>query len=237
MLKVTMALIDGSVESNVCVYFEKTGCCPKGELCNKKHILTNLPRCVVFHHIFPNPDFFIDSLPKGTLEISYIERQRLIDAFFIDICLMVKNFGLVDDIVIAANKCDHLSGNVWVWFRETDSAYMCKNALNGQYYAGRKIIVSLCSSPRFSLSQCKLNTTGDCPSGLSCFYIHPLEPSFHIFNECIPRSIKVYPEQFRRWKLPKILDSPNDIIAGRCKTLPTKDAKIPQSFPQKNIYT
>ena len=231
-----MALIDEKVDPNVCILYEKTGCCPKGDLCNKKHLLINLPRCVVFHHIFPNPDFFIDSLPPGKLKISQEEKQRLIDAFFLDLFLMVKNFGIVDDIVLAANRSDHLSGNAWVWFRETDAAFMCQSALSGQYYAGRKIFVSLCSSPRLSLSLCKNHMTGECPSGASCYLIHPLEPSFHIFNECIPRSLKVYPERFRKWKIPKILDSPNDIVAGTCKTLPSKDVKIPRGFPQTNIY-
>ena len=231
-----MTLIDQNIDPDVCIYYERTGCCPRGDLCKRKHILTALPRCVVLHHIFPNPDFFINSLPPGTLQIQNDEKQRLIDAFFVDICLMMRNFGLVDDVAIASNTSDCLSGNVWVWFRESDSAIMCKNALNGQYYAGRKILVTLCSSPRFSISVCKNAILGSCSAGLGCYFIHTLEPSYHIFNECIPRSMKVYPEQFRKWKTPVIFDSPNDIIAGKCKATIGKNVNVPKGFPTRNIY-
>jgi splicing factor U2AF subunit len=229
--------MDGSQkDANVCVLFEKTGCCPKREMCDKVHNVSPLARCVIFHHIFPNPDVFIASLPPRTLEIDDDEKQRLIDAFFLDIAIMCKRFGPVDDIVICANTVDHLCGNVLVWFREADAAIMCQTALNEQFYAGRKIIVSLCSSPRFSQSVCKGFLEGKCPLGLLCHFIHPLEPSYQIFNECIPRSVKVYPEKFRRHKVCRILDTPDEIIAGRCKATIKSSALLPQGFPTKNIY-
>ena len=228
--------LDSVNESSFCPYFEKMGCCPFGDSCKQKHILKTIPRCVIFHHLYPDPDLFIESLPPGTLTIQKNEKQRLVDAFFLDICTMVKNFGVVEDVALASNRSDHLNGNVWVWFKETDSAVMCKTALDGQYYAGRKIRVTLCCSPRLSISICKHYAAGECPNGNTCLYLHTLEPSFNVFNECIPRSAKAYPDKFRKYRTIKAIDTPDDLISGKCKATLPNGTKLPLHFPETNVY-
>lgn len=221
-------------DPNVCPSFEKTGCCSKGDRCNKVHNIPAFARTVIFHHIFPNPDFFINCLPDGVIEMSDEEKQRYIDAFFLDCFLMLRKFGKIEDMIIAGNTLDCLSGNLYVFFAEADVARIVVTAFDGQYYAGRKIHVSLCGVPRVTLALCKQSIKGECPKGAECAFIHALEPSFALYSECFNRAGKVFPDPLRKGHIPPVRDNPNEIISGVYRNpLQTMDMSkhIPPGFP------
>ncbi|KAH0791200.1 Splicing factor U2AF 23 kDa subunit [Histomonas meleagridis] len=156
-------------------------------------------------------------LPKGVLEIDDNTKQRLIDAVFLDVSIMLMEFGLLDDMVIAGNKSDNLFGNIIAIFHESDAAYAAQMALDGQYYAGRKIHVSLSPVARISSAICyNVLKYKECQIGNKCMFIHPYEPSPNIFNEVFSRSQKSYPACFRNSRK-KYLDSPVDALYGRTK--------------------
>lgn len=210
---------DDESNSSLCEFYEKTGACPNQEICIKSHRQAPLSRTIILHHIYPDPEIFINSLPPNTLVLDPVIRQRLVDAVFLDVSVMLMEFGILDDMVIAGNTSDNLFGNIIAIYHEFDSAFAAKEALDGQYYAGRKISVSLSPVSRISRAICNMNNgTNKCILGSSCNFIHPLEPSPHIFNQVFPRGIKSYPEKFRNIKK-RYLDSPNDALYGRTKYL------------------
>ncbi|EAY03064.1 hypothetical protein TVAG_171620 [Trichomonas vaginalis G3] len=221
-------------EPGMCSIFEKTGCCPKGDRCNKVHFIPAMARTVIFHHIFPNPDFFIQCLPDGVITMSAQEKQRYIDAFFLDMFLMCRRFGAIEDLLLCSNTMDCLSGNFYVFYEQSDCARMALTALDGQYYAGRKVHVTLCSVPRYSTALCKSSMKGECSRGNECAFIHALEPSFALYQEVIPRINKLFPSAFRKPGDPPVVDNPNEIINGiyRNKNQMADLSKyIPPGFP------
>jgi len=208
---------DKERDPTLCAFYEKTGTCGKGELCGRIHRTYPLSRCLLFHHLFPDPTVFAKMLPEGVLSISSTEKQRMVDAFYLDVVLMVNRFGPVEDVVICGNKSDHLNGNVLVMFKEVDAAYAALAALDGCYYAGRKVKVSLIPLNRISNSICRGIENGECAAQDSCNYVHPLNPSDFVTNECFPRSLRVYAEPFRKMKKHMIPDTPTDLLYGKTR--------------------
>lgn len=198
----------------LCQFYEKTGCCGRGDMCAKVHRQEVLPRIVCFHHLYPDPDVFEKSLGNGKILISVEEKQRLLDSFFVDVYLMLQRFGPIDDIVVAGNKNDLLNGNVYAMFKESDAAFAVVQKLDGQYYAGRKISVTL--TPILRLSNC-LCTSDSCPGSDTCNFVHQLVITETIYRMCFPRFMRAYPEQFRETKKRKGIDSPTDVLYGRSK--------------------
>ena len=202
-------------EPTVCQVYDKTGACLKGELCNKSHRDAPISRAIVLHHIYPDPDLFIEMLPPGTLSMSRTKRQRLINAFFLDVAEMLMNFGQLDDMVLCGNKADHISGSVIALFHDSNAALAAKTFLNGKYYAGRKIEVGFAPIPRLSLSICKNIEDQSCQLGDMCNFVHPMEPDSDIYNMCFPKAFKMYPTEFRKKR--HFMDSPNDTLYMKSK--------------------
>ncbi|KAH0791266.1 splicing factor U2af small subunit B-like [Histomonas meleagridis] len=205
-------------DTTLCSLFEKVGCCAKGDLCNKSHRELPLSRAIVLHHIFPDPDIFISALPPSTIEIDQEMRMRIINSFFLDVAQMLMQFGQLDNMVIVGNKCDHLHGNVVALFHEAEGAYTAREALNGQYYAGRRIEVTLAPVQRLSYGFCNDYNNNQCPQGEECGFIHPIEPTPHVFDQIFPKALRTIPSAMR---LPKkrIIDSPTDALYGKTKVV------------------
>jgi splicing factor U2AF subunit len=197
--------------------YEKTGACPKGDLCQQSHRNIEMPRCLVFHHIYPDPELFIDMLPPDVFSLSAKQKQNLIDAFYLDMFLMLRNFGLLEDILLCGNKSDHLSGNLIVMYKEVQSATSTLMALNGQYYAGRKIAVTFAPILRLSNAICRSAGDAQCQLGAQCNFVHPLNPSKFVMNECFPRGPRHYAPPFRTARAHRIVDTPGELLYGESK--------------------
>lgn len=202
-------------DPNLCPFFDKTGTCMKGELCNKSHKDVPISRTIVLHHIFPDPDAFISMLPPDVLKMDPETKKRLVDAFFIDVACMLMQFGQLDDMILCQNKVDHLVGNVIALFHDSNAALAAKTFLDGQYYAGRKIQVSFVPIPRISLTICHNVDGGQCQLGNMCNFVHPLEPSPFIFNQIFPKAAKAVATPLRNPKKKRFIDNPNDALYGR----------------------
>ncbi|KAH0788303.1 putative U2 snRNP auxiliary factor small subunit [Histomonas meleagridis] len=206
-------------DPSLCLMYEKVGSCEKGDLCNKSHRELPLSRAIVLHHIFPDPDIFINALPQSTIEIDQEMRMRLVNSFFLDVAQMLMQFGQLESMVIVGNKIDHLNGNVLALFHESDAAYTAREALNGQYYAGRRIEVTLAPVQRVSYAFCSEFLTSQCSMGDKCGFIHPIEPSTHVFDQLFPKTIKSVPTQLQRGNKKRIIDNPTDALYGRTKVV------------------
>lgn len=206
-----MSFLKKEIDKTCCFEFEKTGVCSHGDLCIKTHRNAELSRCVVFHHLYPDPDLFIQSLsnPKA-LVITDKEKENLLNAFYLDIYYMLIRFGPLEDIVIASNKINSLSGNVFAMFREVDGAAACYLALNNQFYAGRRIRMTFSPIIRLASAICRCEN-GECQLGDECFFIHPYNPT--IYSEVFPRAQRMFAKPFRRKKV-VVLASPQDALYG-----------------------
>ncbi|OHT01179.1 Splicing factor U2AF 23 kDa subunit [Tritrichomonas foetus] len=207
-------------EKTICNYFDRTGCCAKEDLCNKTHRNAELSRCLVFHHIFPDPDLFVESLPDpDSIQITKEEKINLINSFYLDMVIMLKQFGPLEDLVVASNRSDTMSGNVVAMFREVDGAASAYLALNGQFYAGRKIRVTFAPIIRLASAICRGYEDGECKLGNTCSFIHPHAPSPWITDECFPRAQRMFAAPFRISKRTRILDTPQEVLYGKSKMI------------------
>lgn len=198
------------IDRTCCLEYEKTGICPRKDLCIKSHRNAELSRCIVFHHLYPDPDLFIEMLgdPKA-LVITDKEKENLLNAFYLDVYYMLIQFGPLDDLVIASNKVNAMSGNVFAMFREVDGAAACYLALNNQFYAGRRVRITFTPIIRLSSAVCRDGE--NCQSGDNCIYIHPYNPT--IYTEVFPRVKRMFARPFRRRKV-VVLASPQDALHG-----------------------
>ncbi|EAY08244.1 hypothetical protein TVAG_404120 [Trichomonas vaginalis G3] len=196
--------------TNICQIYEKTGACPNDyfpKCCPFKHPIKLMSRCLVFHHLYPNPDYFASFLPKNEQTmIKTRNLQSMIDSFFLDVYAEFKQFGNVQDIVIASNLTEHLYGNVYVRFNEPDEALACHKALQGRFYAGRKVTSSLIFFDKLSSLICVSKQSGKCFHGQCCPYVHPLQISRDVFNQAFPRILLSTPSAL-------LTNTPDDYVS------------------------
>ena len=167
----------------------------------------------LFRNLLPDPEM---------IPLTAEKRQNIIDAFYLDVFIVLRQFGILEDLLICGNRSDHLSGNVLAMYKEVNSAVAAQNVLNGQFYAGRKLLVTFAPIARISNAICR-RTDGECPSGDQCAFVHPLNPSKHVMNECFPRGMKAYALPFRTVKQQKIWDTPADLLYGQTKMRKDED--------------
>ena len=191
-----------------CIFYDRLGVCPYGNLCPCYHIQTAFPRILVLHHAYPNPDVFFRMLSESNNK-SDEEKQRLFDAFYYDIYLECRQFGEVLDILVAGNSTSYLYGNVWISFEESDSAIAACLKMNGRYDAGRKIKATLWDTQKLSSLICN-PPHKHCDKGDMCNYVHPIEPSHLLRARCFNRNSKSYPSKY--YEENKIVTYPDDIM-------------------------
>ena len=176
--------------STTCYQYLRYGVCAAGKLCYQEHPLPAFPKVVIFHHIYPDPDYCYFCLGRQNPKDD-IEKKRIFNAFYQDLFLECRLFGEVLDILVAGNFSALLNGTAWVVFEDSDCAMACCARMNGRYYMGRKITTSLWNASRLSLIICN-PPNRRCDKGFNCTYIHPIDPSQYIKDECFPRGPKGY---------------------------------------------
>ncbi|OHT15081.1 Splicing factor U2AF 26 kDa subunit [Tritrichomonas foetus] len=206
----------GEKDLSICYSYEKTGSCPRGEKCHLLHLSAPMSRCLVFYHLYPNPDMFATFLKDEELQLDEDKKFDAFDAFFLDVFLELKLFGNVEDMFVAGNLSSHLQGNVYVRFQEVDAAMAAHKALEGRYYAGRVIHSAFVPVERLSSAICQ----DECIHGLNCSKVHPILASKNIMVQCFPRNIRTTPAVLRGFNMNTSYDSPYDILYGRSKYLP-----------------
>lgn len=73
---------------------------------------------------------------------------------------------------VCDNLADHLVGNVYVKFREEESARAAALALAGRYYSGRPILVEFSPVTDFRESTCRQYEENTCNRGGYCNFMH-----------------------------------------------------------------
>jgi len=210
-------------DSSICYIYKKTGACLGGIMkncCLLHHVQNQINRCIVFHHLYPNPKFFASFFSENDKPIiDPIQEQQGLDAFFMDIYLEVEVFGKVEDMIISGNISRHLYGNVYVRFVDPASALACMIALQGRYYAGRKVVASFVPTNKLSSIKCKDNEGSTCIHEDKCHFVHPLKISPHVLMQAFPRSHFMIPDKLRDAPKNIVYDSPDDLLYGRSRLL------------------
>ena len=172
-------------DSIYCPFYQKIGSCMHGEGCSRMHIHPHASRTLLLCNFYPNPLRFLSLLPKGTN--LYLDKEtidRNFDDFYLDVFEELRQFGVIEDFVIADNQCEHLAGNVLVKYERLEDAVCAFCNLRGRYYAGRPIDAQYSPVESFSNALCRQLKLGKCQHGENCNFIHPKYPSKAVEELC-----------------------------------------------------
>ena len=98
--------------------------------------------------------------------------QEHFEDFYEDIFEELAKFGELEGLNVCDNTSDHLIGNVYVKFREEESALAALNALSGRFYSGRPILCEFSPVTDFRESTCRQYEEQTCNRGGYCNFMH-----------------------------------------------------------------
>jgi splicing factor U2AF subunit len=110
--------------------------------------------------------------PTGEPLFDQEEAQKHFEEFYEDVFTELSQFGEVEELNVCANLGDHLMGNVYVKFREEDSARKALETCKGRYYGGRPLICELSPVTDFREARCRQYDMGECARGGFCNFMH-----------------------------------------------------------------
>ena len=101
--------------------------------------------------------------------------------FYEDVFEELANFGELDSLNVCDNVCEHLSGNVYVKFRDEEAAKAAKAGLEGRYYGGKPIVCEFSPVTDFREAACRQYEERQCTRGGLCNFMHlrPVTKSLH----------------------------------------------------------
>lgn len=110
--------------------------------------------------------------PTGEPLFDQEEAQKHFEEFYEDVFTELAQFGELEELNVCANLGDHLMGNVYVKFREEDSARKALETCKGRYYGGRPLICELSPVTDFREARCRQYDMGECARGGFCNFMH-----------------------------------------------------------------
>ena len=111
-----------------------------------------------------NPSAQINTDPRAL--------QEHFEDFYEDIFEELAKYGEIEGLNVCDNTSDHLIGNVYVKFREEESALAALNALSGRFYSGRPILCEFSPVTDFRESTCRQYEENTCNRGGYCNFMH-----------------------------------------------------------------
>ena len=111
-----------------------------------------------------NPSAQINTDPRAI--------QEHFEDFYEDIFEELAKYGEIEGLNVCDNTSDHLIGNVYVKFREEESALAALNALSGRFYSGRPILCEFSPVTDFRESTCRQYEENTCNRGGYCNFMH-----------------------------------------------------------------
>ena len=98
--------------------------------------------------------------------------QEDYEDFYEDVFEELSQFGEILNLAVCDNLAHHLSGNVYVQFREEEQAQAALQGLQGRYYEGRPIEGELSPVSDFRESTCRQFEESHCTRGGYCNFMH-----------------------------------------------------------------
>lgn len=103
------------------------------------------------------------------------EVERSYEEFYEDVHTEFLKFGEIVNFKVCRNGSYHLRGNVYIHYRELDSAVLAHRFINGRYFAGKQVNCEFVGVTRWKVAICgeymksRLKT---CSRGTACNFIH-----------------------------------------------------------------
>jgi splicing factor U2AF subunit len=92
--------------------------------------------------------------------------------FYEDVFEELDKYGEVENLNVCDNVADHMVGNVYIKFRDEDSAARCIQGLANRYYAGRPVNAEFSPVTDFREATCRQYEENTCNRGGYCNFMH-----------------------------------------------------------------
>lgn len=172
----------------VCSFYAKIGACRHGEKCSKRHVRPNASETLLLANLYQNPKLNKNS--DDTLSSRQITEQ--FEHFFQDIFTKFATLGEVQDLVVCENENFHLNGNVYVRYKDDETAYQASLVLNQEWYGGRPVYCELSPVQSFQEANCRAHDTNSCSRGENCNFMHTIRPSKELKTKLFQAQDKSY---------------------------------------------
>lgn len=156
----------------ICTFYNKIGACRHGEKCSRKHVKPMSSHTVLLSNLYENP-----KLNKNNDELVPKQVQQHFDQFYKDVFIKLTDIGEVKAMIVCENENDHLNGNVYVRFKEKDSAYNAMVILNQEWFNGRPVHCELSPVGSFAEANCRAYELETCNRGDHCNFMHTRQPT------------------------------------------------------------
>lgn len=168
-----LASIFGTEKDRVnCPFYFKIGACRHGERCSRLHNKPTLSQTILMSNMYQSPAAAAIANPTAQINTDPRAIQEHFEDFYEDIFEELAKFGELEGLNVCDNTSDHLIGNVYVKFREEESALAALNALSGRFYSGRPILCEFSPVTDFRESTCRQYEEQTCNRGGYCNFMH-----------------------------------------------------------------
>ncbi|KAF5826587.1 hypothetical protein DUNSADRAFT_2631 [Dunaliella salina] len=169
-----LASIFGTEKDRVnCPFYFKIGSCRHGDRCSRMHNRPTISQTILLQNMYQNPVINAPLGPDGLpTRVDEKAAQQEYEDFYEDVFEELAQFGELENVNVCDNLADHMVGNVYVKFREEESAAKALAAFQGRYYNGRPIICEFSPVTDFRESTCRQYEEETCKRGGYCNFMH-----------------------------------------------------------------
>lgn len=92
--------------------------------------------------------------------------------FYEDVMEEVSKYGVIEEINVLENVCDHLVGNTYITYRTEEEGEKCCQALRQRWFNFQCLAPEFSLVTNFRMARCRLYDEGKCKYGGNCNYMH-----------------------------------------------------------------
>ncbi|XP_009771432.1 uncharacterized protein LOC107830837 isoform X1 [Nicotiana tabacum] len=156
-----------------CPFHLKTGACRFGSRCSRVHFYPDKSCTLLMKNMYAGPGLAWEQ-DEG-LECTDEEVERSYEEFYEDVHTEFLKFGEIINFKVCRNSSSHLRGNVYVHYKDIDSAVLAYRSINGRYFAGKQITCEFVSVTKWKVAICgefMKSKLKSCSRGMTCNFIH-----------------------------------------------------------------
>ncbi|GJQ13101.1 hypothetical protein GpartN1_g4892.t1 [Galdieria partita] len=186
-----LASIFGTEKDRVnCPFYFKIGACRHGERCSRLHNKPVFSQTILLKNMYLSVDqIAAAAIAVGAKppEMSEEDVKYHFDDFYEDVYDELSKYGEIEEMHVCENMSEHLTGNVYVKFKDEDAAQKALQAVNGRYYAGRMVHAEFSPVTDFREARCRPYERQLCDRGDYCNFMHIKRISDDLFNSLFRR--------------------------------------------------
>lgn len=169
-----LASIFGTEKDRVnCPFYFKIGACRHGDRCSRLHNKPTISQTILIPNMYQNPVLNAPLGPDGLpVQVAPEEVMEHYEDFYEDVFEELAKYGEIENLNVCDNLADHMVGNVYVKFKDEESAAKALQALQGRYYAGRPVNAEFSPVTDFREATCRQYEENTCNRGGYCNFMH-----------------------------------------------------------------